>query len=93
MDKRIGRSFLYAGRGYGGGCFPKDVSGLISVAEKYNVKLPIMEASVGINERMPEIIVQKVKKELGEIEGKKVLIDFKNGSCSRRSVKTVIPIE
>ncbi len=87
MDKRIGRSFLYAGRGYGGGCFPKDVSGLISVAEKHKVKLPIMEASVGVNEKMPEFIVQKVKRKLGDLEGQKVALlglSFKPGTSDVR---------
>ncbi len=87
MDKRIGRSFLYAGRGYGGGCFPKDVSGLISVAKKHKVEMPIMEASVEVNEKMPEIIVKKVKKELGDLEAKKIGflgLSFKPGTSDVR---------
>ncbi len=87
MDKRIGRSFLYAGRGYGGGCFPKDVSGLISVAKKHKVDLPIMEASVCVNEQMPEIIVEKTKSKLGDLEGKKVALlglSFKPGTSDVR---------
>ena len=43
-DSRIGRAFLNAGRGYGGGCFPKDVSGLIASAHQHGVELPIMAA-------------------------------------------------
>ncbi len=87
MDKRIGRSFLYAGRGYGGGCFPKDVSGLLSVAKKHKINLPIMEASVSVNEHMPELIIDKVKKKLGSLEGEKVALlglSFKPGTSDVR---------
>lgn len=87
MDKRIGRSFLYAGRGYGGGCFPKDVSGLISVAKKHKVELPIMEASTNVNEKMADYIVSKVKKKLGNLKGQKVALlglSFKPGTSDVR---------
>lgn len=87
MDKRIGRSFLYAGRGYGGGCFPKDVSGLISVAKKYSVDLPIMEASVRVNDLMPEVIVGKIKKKIPNLTGAKVALlglSFKPGTSDVR---------
>ena len=87
MDKRIGRSFLYAGRGYGGGCFPKDVSGLISVAKKHEVELPIMEASADVNSNMPEFIIKKIKKEIATLEGKKVALlglSFKPGTSDVR---------
>lgn len=60
LDKRIGRAFLNAGRGYGGGCFPKDVSGLISSAESYGVEMPIMRAAQGVNEHMADYVVSKV---------------------------------
>ena len=86
-DKRIGRSFLYAGRGYGGGCFPKDVRGLISVAKKHKVELPIMEASVAVNDDMPRVIIEKIKKKLGKLGGKKVALlglSFKPGTSDVR---------
>jgi UDPglucose 6-dehydrogenase len=87
LDKRIGRSFLYAGRGYGGGCFPKDVSGLIKVAEKHGVDMEIMDASVKVNEKMTAEIVKKVKKKLGNLEGKKIAflgLAFKPGTSDVR---------
>ena len=64
-DKRIGRAFLNAGRGYGGGCFPKDVSGLIRSAEDYGVELGIMEAVSDLNASMPHYIINKVEHVLG----------------------------
>ncbi len=59
-DRRIGRAFFNAGRGYGGGCFPKDVSGLITEAIKYGVDFNIMNAAVELNESMPGYIINKV---------------------------------
>jgi len=58
-DGRIGRDFLNAGRGYGGGCFPKDVDGLIASGKEHGVSLTIMEASQKINSSMPLYVVSK----------------------------------
>lgn len=60
-DDRIGRAFLNAGRGYGGGCFPKDVSGLIRSAEEYGVDMRIMEAASELNASMPHYLINKVE--------------------------------
>ena len=65
-DNRIGRAFLNAGRGYGGGCFPKDVSGLISSGLDYGVDLEIMQAAQAVNETMPGYIVDKLQDTLGK---------------------------
>jgi UDPglucose 6-dehydrogenase len=86
-DKRIGRAFLNAGRGYGGGCFPKDVSGLISSAKEHGVDLGIMTAASELNESMPGYIANKVKNALGSLEGKKVAVlglAFKAGTSDAR---------
>lgn len=88
-DRRIGRAFLGAGRGYGGGCFPKDVSGLISSAEEHGVDMPIMAAATDVNESMAGYIANKTKDLLGTLEGKQIAVlglAFKAGtSDSRRS--------
>jgi UDPglucose 6-dehydrogenase len=89
-DTRIGKAFLNAGRGYGGGCFPKDVSGLISSAEQHGVEMEIMSAATAVNDSMSGYIVNQVQKELGgTLRGKKVALlglAFKAGtSDSRRS--------
>lgn len=86
-DKRIGRAFLNAGRGYGGGCFPKDVSGLISSAGDYGVDLSIMTAATDVNETMPGYIANKAQEALGTLEGKKVAVlglAFKAGTSDAR---------
>lgn len=86
-DKRIGRAFLNAGRGYGGGCFPKDVSGLISSAAEYGVDMPIMTAATDVNESMPGYIANKAQEILGTLNGKKVAVlglSFKAGTSDAR---------
>lgn len=87
-DRRIGRAFLNAGRGYGGGCFPKDVSGLISSANEHGVDMPIMVAATEVNESMPEYIANRAKEALGgSYVGKKVAVlglSFKAGTSDVR---------
>lgn len=87
-DGRIGRSFLNAGRGYGGGCFPKDVSGLIASGLEHGVDLEIMQAAQGVNESMPGYIVDKLQDRLeGSLKGKKVAVlglAFKAGTSDVR---------
>jgi UDPglucose 6-dehydrogenase len=86
-DQRIGRPFLNAGRGFGGGCFPKDVSGLISSAADYGVELPIMVAASEVNYSMPGYIAQKVQTVLDGIQGKHIAVlglAFKAGTSDAR---------
>ncbi len=86
-DRRIGRAFFNAGRGYGGGCFPKDVSGLISSAAEYGVDMPIMTAATDVNSSMPGYIVNKAQKLLGTLKDKKVAVlglAFKAGTSDIR---------
>lgn len=86
-DRRIGKAFLKAGRGYGGGCFPKDVSGLISSATEHGVDLQIMTAASEVNESMPGYIANKALEQLGTFEGKKIAVlglAFKAGTSDAR---------
>lgn len=86
-DHRIGRAFLNSGRGYGGGCFPKDVTGLISSANEHAVELQIMTAAADVNESMPGYIANKAKAALGTLSGKKVAVlglSFKAGTSDAR---------
>lgn len=59
-DSRIGKRFLFAGVGYGGSCFPKDVSALYKTSRKYEYDFSILEAVMGVNDRQKEILVDKV---------------------------------
>lgn len=86
-DKRIGRAFLNAGRGYGGGCFPKDVSGLISSGLHHGVDLKIMTSATEVNESMPSYIVEKIQDIVHELKGRKVAVlglSFKSGTSDAR---------
>lgn len=87
-DKRIGRAFLNAGRGYGGGCFPKDVSGLISSGLEHGIDLEIMQAAQQVNESMPSYVIEKLKHQLGgNLSGKKIAVlglAFKKGTSDTR---------
>jgi UDPglucose 6-dehydrogenase len=94
-DARIGRAFLNTGRGYGGGCFPKDVSGLISSGLSHGVDLEIMTAAQAVNASMPGYIVEKAQTTLGgSLAGKKVTVlglAFKAGTSDvRRSPGVLI---
>ncbi len=72
MDNRIGRKFLHPGPGYGGSCFPKDTRALTTVADHFGVETRIVDAVVEANERQREAMIPKIKKLLGNIEGKKI---------------------
>lgn len=91
-DARIGQAFFNASRGYGGGCFPKDVSGLIASAAKHGAPLPIMEAVQSVNDSMPGYIVDKLKTEVGDMSGKKVAVlglAFKAGTSDVRKSPSI----
>ena len=70
-DSRIGNSFLFPGVGYGGSCFPKDVKGLIKIAEEYHYDFEILKAIDEINQKQKMLLVNKVKKHFsGNLKGK-----------------------
>jgi UDPglucose 6-dehydrogenase len=64
-DGRIGYSFLYAGTGYGGSCFPKDVRALIRIAEANGHKLRVLEAVERVNEAQKSVLVKKITARFG----------------------------
>lgn len=65
-DTRIGRKFLYAGCGYGGSCFPKDVKALIKTADDKGYSLEVLKAVERINERQKGILFEKLRKAFGD---------------------------
>ena len=65
-DPRIGTHFLYAGAGYGGSCFPKDVKALIRAAADHGVTLGVLQAVEDANERQKHVLVDKVVARFGE---------------------------
>lgn len=70
LDSRIGHKFLQAGIGWGGSCFPKDVSALIHTADDYNYEAQILKSAVNVNKRQRLLVVEKLQKELKILKGK-----------------------
>ena len=74
-DTRIGRKFLYAGCGYGGSCFPKDVKALIKTAEQNGYDMAVLKAVEAVNERQKSILFEKLSRAWkGELAGKTVAL-------------------
>lgn len=65
-DKRIGYKFIYAGCGYGGSCFPKDVKGLINTSIEHGYTPNLLSMVDNVNETQKMIIVDKIIKRFGE---------------------------
>ncbi len=72
LDSRIGSKFLQAGLGWGGSCFPKDVSALIHTADDYNYETELLKSAVNVNKRQRFIIIEKLQNELKILKGKVV---------------------
>lgn len=70
LDSRIGHKFLQAGIGWGGSCFPKDVSALVHTADDYNYEAQLLKSAVSVNKRQRLLIVEKLQKELKILKGK-----------------------
>ena len=70
-DTRIGRKFLYAGCGYGGSCFPKDVKALIKTADKAGYSMEVLKAVERVNERQKHVLFNKLVKTYGGEEALK----------------------
>ncbi|HSR94876.1 MAG TPA: UDP-glucose/GDP-mannose dehydrogenase family protein [Solirubrobacterales bacterium] len=72
LDQRIGPSFLRAGIGYGGSCFPKDVSALKMLAGNTGYHFQLLNAVIEVNELQKRRVVQKLLGHLGSLVGKRV---------------------
>ncbi len=74
-DTRIGKRFLFPGIGYGGSCFPKDVSALHKSAKEYGYDFKILDSVMDVNEKQKTIIVGKIKDYFkNNLKGKKIAI-------------------
>lgn len=71
-DPRIGYSFLYAGTGYGGSCFPKDVQALVRTAAEHGQQLKVLQAVEDVNDLQKRVLVDKIVRHFGEdLSGRK----------------------
>lgn len=74
-DTRIGKKFLYAGCGYGGSCFPKDVKALIKTAQKVGYDMEVLQAVESVNEKQKSVLFNKLMKHYnGDIKDKTIAI-------------------
>lgn len=74
-DARIGKRFLFAGIGYGGSCFPKDVQALAQTSKEFNYDFKTLTAVMDVNEKQKVVIVEKIKKHFNnDLKGKKIAL-------------------
>jgi UDPglucose 6-dehydrogenase len=73
-DTRIGKRFLYAGPGYGGSCFPKDVQALFHLGRSHGVPMRVAEATHLANEEQADFLAQLVEKAVGPLKDKTVAL-------------------
>ncbi len=74
-DDRIGKRFLFAGIGYGGSCFPKDVQALARTAEEYDYDFKVLASVMDVNTRQRLMMVDKIKAYFkGDLKGKKIAL-------------------
>lgn len=96
LDKRVGSQFLFAGAGYGGSCFPKDVKAMIAIAEKAGYDFSLLKDVEEINRKAIVGIAEKAKALLGEkIKGKTIGIlglSFKPNTDDMRDAPSIVII-
>ena len=95
-DARIGNKFLYAGCGYGGSCFPKDVKALIHTGKEHGYRMQIIEAVEKVNEQQKSIVFEKLKKALAPLKGKRIAVwglAFKPETDDMREAPALVVIE
>jgi UDPglucose 6-dehydrogenase len=74
-DPRIGNKFLFAGAGFGGSCFPKDIRALGQTAKEVGVELGVLDAVERANERQKKVLFRKISARLGEnLGGKRIAL-------------------
>ncbi|KGP91100.1 nucleotide sugar dehydrogenase [Pontibacillus chungwhensis BH030062] len=96
LDHRIGNSFLEAGIGYGGSCFPKDVNALIQIANTYQSDLSILNTATQVNQTQPLYFFEKIKENTGDLNHKKVAVlglSFKPHTDDVRETRSLFIID
>lgn len=96
LDARIGRHFLKAGVGYGGSCFPKDVSAFISIAGELGYNFELLKAVEKINADASDLFLQKIEQALWVTRGKTIAVwglAFKPNTDDMRNAPSIRIIE
>jgi UDPglucose 6-dehydrogenase len=93
-DGRIGTKFLYAGVGFGGSCFPKDLRAAISTGREVGVELKVLDAVVSVNERQKHRLGDDIRKYFhGDLRGKRIALwglAFKPGTDDIREAPALV---
>ena len=95
-DTRIGSKFLYAGCGYGGSCFPKDVKALLHTGLDNGYHMEVIEAVERVNERQKSIVYDKIINAAGSVKGKTIAIiglAFKPETDDMREAPALVVID
>jgi UDPglucose 6-dehydrogenase len=95
-DARIGRQFLYPGIGYGGSCFPKDVSAFLSIAREHGYDFGLLEQVMTINEDQRQRFLRKVRTALWTLRGKRLGVlglAFKDGTDDIRESPAIAIVQ
>ena len=95
-DTRIGTKFLYAGCGYGGSCFPKDVKALVHTGLENDYHMEVIEAVERVNEKQKSIVYDKIIKAAGSVQGKTIAIiglAFKPETDDMREAPALVVID
>ncbi|MHA2368486.1 MAG: UDP-glucose dehydrogenase family protein [Candidatus Hodarchaeales archaeon] len=91
-DQRIGSSFLNAGLGFGGSCFPKDTRSLIYSAEELEYDFLLLRAAHEINQSRVQVLIQRIENRIGSLNGKTIGIlglSFKPNTDDVRDAKSI----
>ena len=96
-DPRIGYPFLYAGTGYGGSCFPKDVKALVRTGQEAEVQLRVLEAVEAVNDRQKTVLLDKARLRFGaNLSGRRFAVwglAFKPNTDDMREAPSVALIQ
>ena len=95
-DSRIGSKFLYAGCGYGGSCFPKDVKALVHTGMDNDYHMEVIEVVERVNEKQKSIVYDKIIKAVGDVKGKTIAIlglAFKPETDDMREAPALVVID
>ena len=96
-DERIGSRFLFAGVGYGGSCFPKDVKALVSTASSHNLDFKVLRSVEAVNESQKRLLVRQITDEFGaDLSGRRFAIwglAFKPNTDDMREAPALVVID